>query len=109
MSSILMFVAQKGFRDEELFVPKAALERAGHKVMVASLNRANAHGSKGGSIMPDISAHEANPSFFDMVVVVGGPGTPTLSESNDVISFLEKANKWLQFVLLHQFWQMLVF
>lgn len=92
MSRVIMFIAQVGFRDEELFVPKAALEKAGHKVMVASINRAKATGSKGGSIMPDLSTHEANPSFFDAVVVVGGPGTPTLWDNQDVISFLGKAN-----------------
>lgn len=92
MSNVIMFVAQKGFRDEELFIPKEALENAGHFVKVASLNRAKAYGSKGGSIMVDLSAHESNPAFFDMVVVVGGPGTPTLSDSSDVISFLGKSN-----------------
>lgn len=94
MASVIMFVAQKGFRDEELFYPKAALEKAGHKVMVASVSRAKAYGSKGGSLMPDLSIHESNPHFFDLIVVVGGPGTATLWEDQELISFLGKANSF---------------
>ena len=81
MAKVLMIVAQKGFRDEELFVPKEILERAGHDVKVASLTRQKATGSRGAVVQPDLAVYEANPDFFDCIVVVGGPGSPALSES----------------------------
>lgn len=84
MSKILMIVAQSGFRDEELTIPREVLERSGHDVKVASVTRAKAAGSKGLTITPDMAVYEANPEFFDAVVVVGGPGSPALADNEDV-------------------------
>jgi protease I len=84
MAKILMIIAQEGFRDEELLIPKEVLEREGHNVKVASLTRMKATGSKGAVVQPDLAVHEANPDFFDAVVVVGGPGSPALSEDMSV-------------------------
>lgn len=92
MAKILMIVAQNGFRDEELFVPKELLEKAGHKVKVASINRSKATGSMGAVIVPDMGVYEANPDFFDVVIIVGGPGSPALSENNEVLHFVERMN-----------------
>jgi|WetSurMetagenome_2_1015567.scaffolds.fasta_scaffold266762_1 protease I len=88
MAKILMIVAQSGFRDEELLVPREVLERAGHDVKVASISRAKAKGVKGLVITPDMAVYEANPEFFDCVVVVGGPGSPTLADDKDVTGLL---------------------
>jgi protease I len=93
MAKVLMIVAQSGFRDEELFIPKEVLERAGHGVTVASLARAKATGVKGAVIAPDMSVHEANPDFFDCVVIVGGPGSPALADDADVTGLLVSAAK----------------
>ncbi|MEW6035274.1 MAG: DJ-1/PfpI family protein [Candidatus Micrarchaeota archaeon] len=88
MAKVLMIIAQSGFRDEELLVPKEVLERAGHQVKVASLTRQKASGSKGAIVQPDLAVYEANPDFFDCVVVVGGPGSPALAESDEVRELL---------------------
>ncbi len=93
MSKVLMIVAQEGFRDEELLVPKEILERAGHTVKVASISRAKATGSQGASVMPDMAAYEANPEYFDAIVVVGGPGSPALAKSKEVVGLVEKAHR----------------
>jgi len=93
MAKILMIVAQSGFRDEELTIPREVLERSGHDVKVASLTRAKAQGSRGLSITPDMAVYEANPEFFEAVVVVGGPGSPSLAENEDVIKLLVSANQ----------------
>lgn len=92
MAKVLMVVAQNGFRDEELLVPKEMLEKAGHDVKVASITRAKALGTKGAVVQPDMAAYEANPGFFDCIVIVGGPGSPSLAESRDVRSLVERAN-----------------
>lgn len=92
MSKVLMIIAQSGFRDEELLVPREVLERSGHQVKVASLTRGKATGSKGAVVVPDMAVYEANPDFFDAIVVVGGPGSPALAESEEVKKLLIAAS-----------------
>lgn len=91
MARVLMIIAQNGFRDEELLVPKEILEKEGHSVKVASVARAKATGSRGAVVQPDMAAYEANPDFFEAVVVVGGPGSPALADREDVTSLVRKA------------------
>jgi len=93
MKKILMVVAQQGFRDEELIIPKEVFEKAGFQVMVASKSRTRAFGSKGASIMPDLAIHEANPDYFDALVIVGGPGSPILAEDKNVLSLINGAQE----------------
>jgi len=93
MSKILMIVAQNGFRDEELLVPKEMFERAGHTVRIASITRNKAHGSMGAVVQPDMAVYEANPDFFECVVVVGGPGSPQLAETDAVLELVREAAK----------------
>lgn len=90
MAKVLMIVAQKGFRDEELLVPKEILS-INHIVKVASLTRSEAVGSLGAKIIPDLAVFEANPEFFDAVIIVGGPGSPDLAKNELVTSFVSKA------------------
>lgn len=88
MAKVLMIIAQKGFRDEELLIPKEVLEKEGHSVKVASLTRMKAQGSRGALVQPDMAVYEANPEFFDAIIVVGGPGSPALSEDGAVRDFV---------------------
>ena len=91
MSRVLMVVAQAGFREEELLVTKEVLETEKHEVKVASLTRGKAKGILGAEVVPDLAAHEANPDFFDAIVIVGGPGSLKLAESPDVIALVQSA------------------
>ncbi len=91
MAKVLMVIAQDGFRDEELAVPREVLEREGHSVKVASITRAKAKGSRGAVVSPDMAAYEANPDFFDAVLVVGGPGSEALSEDRSVLRLVIEA------------------
>ncbi len=90
MAHILMIIAQNGFRDEELLVPKEIIEHAGHQVKIASLNRLTATGMLGATVHPDFAVHEVNPDFFDSVVVVGGAGTSMLVKNNDTIRIVRE-------------------
>jgi len=91
MAKILFVVAQKNFRDEELLIPREMLQTAGHEVKVASLSRARASGMLGASVMPEMAVHEANPGFFDAIVIVGGSGSTVLAENEDVLGLVQKA------------------
>ena len=91
MSKVLMIISQENFRDEELFIPREMLQTAGHEVKVASLTRAKAKGMLGAQVAPDMAVHEANPDFFDAVIVVGGSGSLKLADSPDVQKLLFSA------------------
>ncbi|MEW6748575.1 MAG: DJ-1/PfpI family protein [Candidatus Micrarchaeota archaeon] len=93
MAKVLMIIAQKGYKEEELQVPKRIIEGAGHHVKVASLTRMKAVGTRGTEVQPDLAVSEANPDFFDCIVIVGGPGSPSLAESKDVMDLLIAARK----------------
>jgi protease I len=91
MARVLMIVAQEGFRDEELLIPREMLGTEGHKIKIASLTRGKAIGSLGAVVTAEISVHEANPEFFDAIVIVGGPGSTALAANDDIFVLLKRA------------------
>jgi len=70
----LLIVAHAGFREEELDLPRRALEAAGAEVAVASSATAPASGMGGGQAFPDLLYCAARPADYDAVVFVGGTG-----------------------------------
>ena len=89
---VLFIIAQQNFRDEELLEPKAILQEAGHRVNVASISTETATGMLGATIRPDLSVSEAVPDDYDMIVVVGGTGSPELAEHMEVLDLLRAAD-----------------
>jgi len=73
---IVMIIAFKDFRDEEYFVPKEILEKAGAEIKTASNKMGTAIGADGGDVKIDLLVPEINPADFDAVVFIGGPGCP---------------------------------
>lgn len=71
---ILMVVSWRDFRDEEYFVTRQILEKAGIKAATASMRRGMALGSLGGEVEVDLLLAEANLEDFDGIIFVGGPG-----------------------------------
>lgn len=73
----LMVIAFKDFKDEEYFVTKEILERAGVEVKTASTKLGVAIGSDGGEAKVDFLISEINLEYIssvDAVIFVGGPG-----------------------------------
>lgn len=91
MAKVLMVVAQSGFNDEELIVPKEVLEKSGHSVKVASLSRTKIRSTSGTIVHPDMAVYEANPDFFDAVIIADDPSS-SLSEDSDVQKLVVEAN-----------------
>lgn len=85
MARVLMIIAQKNFRDEELLITKEMLEHFGHDVKIASVTRMPAEGMLGAKVTPDFAFHEVNADFYDAVIVVGGAGTPSLLDTEAVM------------------------
>lgn len=91
MARILFIIAQKGFRDEELFEPKDILKVKGHSCKVASITRKECVGKLNAKVKPDMAVSEVDPHEFDVYVVVGGPGAPELINHPEVIELLRTA------------------
>lgn len=70
----VMIIAEKDFRDEELFEPKAVLEKAGVKVDIASTTIKQARGKLGAVVTPNKLISDINVADYDAVIFIGGPG-----------------------------------
>ncbi|TRZ93923.1 DJ-1/PfpI family protein [bacterium] len=68
----VMLISQNGFRDEELFEPRKALEESGIEVKVASTTLSEVSGVSGGKAKPDILLRDINPQEYDAIILVGG-------------------------------------
>lgn len=71
---VAMVIAFKNFKDEEYFVPKQVLEKAGVEVKTFSNKIGIAIGAGGGEARVDVLLENLNPIDFDVIVFVGGPG-----------------------------------
>jgi protease I len=74
MAKIALVIAQEGFRDEEYFDTKKAVETKGVSVLTVSREAGNASGKLGGTATADVSIKNADLSGFDGVFFIGGPG-----------------------------------
>ena len=75
---ILMVVAPRNFRDEELLVPKQLFESKGWTVQIASKNLRPgefATGMLGAKIRADLDILQAKTKDYDAVIFVGGSGS----------------------------------
>ena len=72
---ILMVIASKGYRDEELNVPKKMFVEAGAVVDIAADKPGKARGMLGSRIDSNILYNEADVGKYDAVIFVGGVGS----------------------------------
>ena len=75
MAKIVFVVAQKDFRDEELFSPKEAVEKAGHAAVIASKKKGSCTGMLGAKVAAEIELAGVKAENFDALVFVGGSGS----------------------------------
>jgi protease I len=71
---VVMIIAEKDFRDEELLEPESILEDQGAIVTIASTTTDSVKGMQGAEVHPDMLVSEINPEEWDAVVFVGGMG-----------------------------------
>lgn len=77
---ILMVIASRNFRDEELLVPKEIFQGKGWSVKIASKNLhpgETAAGMLGAHVTVDIDIAQAKVADYDAIIFVGGPGAAT--------------------------------
>lgn len=72
---VICILASTNFRDPEFTVPKQVMEGAGIKVLTACANPV-AKGAEGLSVKVDVLLDKVDPSKYDAVIFIGGPGSP---------------------------------
>jgi protease I len=72
---ILMIIPSKGYRDEELNVPKKMFEEAGASVDIASDREGRARGMLGSRIDSNLLYSQVEIDKYDAVIFVGGVGS----------------------------------
>jgi protease I len=71
---VALIIAFTDFRDEEYFIPKEILEKAGVEVTTASNSSGTAQGAGGGQASVDVSLDELKTEDYDGIVFIGGSG-----------------------------------
>ena len=74
LKKVVMIVAAKNFRDEELQKPQAIMTRAGVKVTLASSVVGAVQGVLGSTARAEILVKDVKVADYDAVLFVGGPG-----------------------------------
>lgn len=91
----IAILAADGFDESQLFSPKKALEEAGAKVVIVSINKGQIKSWKnnhwGKSINVDATVSDCNPEDFDGLVIPGGELNPDmLLHHEKVKSFIKE-------------------
>lgn len=89
---IVMVIANRGFRDEELFKPLESFKKEGFSVVIASNSLSEARGMLGGRIYPDILTEEIEVEDYVAIVLVGGIGAKVFWDSSRLLDQIRKAN-----------------
>lgn len=90
MKKALFIIAQKDFRDEELFEPLEILKNNSVDCKIASIEKKECIGMLGAKVMPDLEVKEADAEEIDIVIVVGGSGSPGLADHKEVLDLLKE-------------------
>lgn len=81
--SVAIVITFSDFRDVEYFILKEILEEAGVKVKTVSTQKGTALGADGGEVKIDLQVLDVNPSEFDAVLFIGGPGMGKSLDNED--------------------------
>lgn len=86
---VAMVIAFKDFKDEEYFLTREVLDRAGIEVKTFSNKTGVAIGSGGNEVKVDFLLKDLNPKDFDAVIFIGGPGCLLSLDNEDSYSLIK--------------------
>jgi protease I len=92
MKPILIVIAPKEFRDEELFETKDELEKSGQKTVIASTIIGTCFGSKGGYATSEILIDDIESKNYDGVVFIGGAGSRLFFNNEHALRIAKEMN-----------------
>ena len=90
IAKVVMMIAQKDFRDEELFDTRAVSEQNNIDVKIAAPLKQIAYGKLGGLVEPDYGFDEVEPARFEAIVFIGGPGAYDLIGQKNIQELIDK-------------------
>jgi len=90
MAKVIYIIAPSGYQDKEYENSRKVIEEAGHEIEVASITTDDCTGKYGGTVKPDLPVTEVNERLYSAIVVIGGPGTPQLSENPEVLAVVKQ-------------------
>jgi protease I len=88
---VAMIVSFEDFRDEEYFIPKEILERAGFEVVTVSNALGLAHGVAGGEAQVDVLLSQLRNEDYQAIVFIGGPGALENLDNPDAYRIIQTA------------------
>jgi len=83
---VLLVIAPKNFRDEELFQTQEELEKAGFKTEIVSQTTGVIHGALGGTVEVEKIINNVNISQYSALVFVGGGGASVYFNSPQALN-----------------------
>jgi protease I len=90
MKPVLLIIAPKDFRDEELFITQAELEKSGISTSIASNIIGECIGSKGGKAMSTHQLDQINLQDYSTIVYIGGMGSRVFFDDPKAISLAKE-------------------
>jgi len=91
MTDVIFIIAEKGFRDEELFEPKKVIEGKGFSCEIASKTIGEKEGSMGGKAVASKSLKDIKAENYKAVIFVGGHGARQYFNDSEALSIAKKA------------------
>jgi protease I len=88
---VLMIVAPRNFRDEELLRPKEILEKAKANITIASKEVKVARGMLGASVNIDLDISGVEVENYDAIVFVGGTGAEIYFNDSTALGIAKEA------------------
>ncbi|MFN5374806.1 MAG: DJ-1/PfpI family protein, partial [Chitinophagaceae bacterium] len=90
MKPVLFVIAPKDFRDEELFITQAELEKSGISTTIASSITGECIGSKGGKAISNYQLDQINLKDYSTIVYIGGMGSRVFFDDPKAISLAKE-------------------
>jgi len=80
--TLVLVIAPKDFRDEELFIPLDVAKRAGIETVIASIKLGECIGSGGRKVISQFMIDNVKAGDYDGIVFVGGSGMSQLVDNS---------------------------
>lgn len=92
MVRALLIISGKNFNDTEYSATKQTLEEKKVEVTVSSITREEAVGMFGMKVTPDVTVRKVNPNEYDVLIIIGGSGSPSLLDYPEVLERVREFN-----------------
>lgn len=96
--SVVFFIPEKNFHDQEFLLTKSLLESKGIKVFVASENKNLSIGSFGFRVKPEMYLFNLHPQNFKALVLIGGEGTRSYWKNSQLLKIVKDFHNNRKFV-----------